>query len=105
MLTIKTINKTNSKLFISFMIINTIQDINNNFENQEQLKISLFNKIKDNNDKKQQSSITSTLSALIKSAEKLFSNAKLLTHLTSMKAFPNIRLPNTQIKQLPGKFV
>ncbi|CAF2656564.1 unnamed protein product [Rotaria sp. Silwood2] len=54
-----------------------IQDINNNFENQNQLKISLLNKINDN---KQQLSTTSTLSALIKSAEKLVPNKIHLSH-------------------------
>ncbi|CAF3715727.1 unnamed protein product [Rotaria sp. Silwood1] len=72
--------KIHSDRITDQLIINTIQDINNNFENQEQLKISLLIKIKDNNDNKQQSSITSTLYALIKSAEKLVSSKIHLSH-------------------------
>ncbi|CAF3003056.1 unnamed protein product [Rotaria sp. Silwood2] len=47
-----------------------IQELNNDFEKKEQFKISLLNKLKNDNDNKQQSSLASKLSTLFKFAEK-----------------------------------
>ncbi|CAF3009920.1 unnamed protein product [Rotaria sp. Silwood2] len=66
------INTTFDNIFISIITDyrQIIQEINNNLQNQEQLKTSFAIKQKDHNNNRQQSSITSKLSSLFKSAER-----------------------------------